>query len=107
MDLTAYRAAASPAPARFDVRAWLRKPTVAVAAVALLVAIGIPSAIAIRRNARVQWARNEGIPQIMRLVASRDYAGAFGIGREVERYLPDDPLLDSLWARDNPPGLSP
>ena len=64
-DLTAYRAAATPAGAGgFDVRAWLRKPMVAVAAVALLVAISIPSAIAIRRSARVRWARNEGIPQI-------------------------------------------
>jgi formylglycine-generating enzyme required for sulfatase activity/dienelactone hydrolase len=102
-DLTAHRAASSPAPARFDVRVWLRKPIVAVAAVALLVAIGIPSAIAIRRSARVQWARNEGIPQIVGLVASRDYAGAFGVGREVERYLPDDPLLESLWAQFSRP----
>ena len=70
-DLTAYRAAATPAGAGgFGVRAWLRKPLVAVAAVAALLAISIPSAIAIRRNARVSWARNEGIPQIMRLVAA-------------------------------------
>jgi hypothetical protein len=103
-DLTAYRASATPASAGgFDVRAWLRKPIVAVAVLALLAAISIPSAIAIRRSARARWARNEGIPQIMRLVASRDFAGAFGIGREVERYLPDDPLLESLWAQFSAP----
>jgi formylglycine-generating enzyme required for sulfatase activity/dienelactone hydrolase len=97
-DLTAYRdAAILPAAGGFHVKTWLRKPGVAVAALAVLVAISIPSAIAIRRSSRAQWARNEGIPQILQLVARGDYAGAFDIGLEVERYLPDEPLLESLW----------
>ena len=38
---------------------------------------------AYRRSARERWARNEAIPQIMRLVGADDYPGAFALAKEV------------------------
>jgi formylglycine-generating enzyme required for sulfatase activity/cephalosporin-C deacetylase-like acetyl esterase len=99
-DLTACRTAMTEsAPRGVDVWRLLRRPVVAIPAVVILIAAGVPATMAYRRASRARWARNEGIPEIMRLVAKDDYGGAFAVAREVERYAPNDPVLASLWAQ--------
>jgi serine/threonine protein kinase/formylglycine-generating enzyme required for sulfatase activity/dienelactone hydrolase len=97
-DLKACRTAMAPgriAPA--TIGQFLRRPLVAVAIVAILVAVTVPATLAYRRASRSRWARNDGIPEIMQLVAKDDYPSAFAVATEVERFLPNDPVLSSLW----------
>jgi eukaryotic-like serine/threonine-protein kinase len=97
-DLTTCRATmTATAPASMDVVRLLRRPVVAIPALAILIAAGVPATIAYRRASRARWARDEGIPQIMRLVAKDDYAGAFAVAKDVDRYSPNDPVLANLW----------
>jgi formylglycine-generating enzyme required for sulfatase activity/predicted esterase len=69
---------------------------VAVAA-ALLVALIGTSGWTLLRARRAEWARNEAIPQIIRLVASDEYGRAFALANEVNRVTPNDPVLATLW----------
>ncbi len=87
------------APAGMDFVRLLRRPVIAIPAVVILIAAAVPATIAYRRASGARWARNEGIPQIMQLVAKDDYAGAFAAAKEVERYSPNDPVLASLWTQ--------
>ena len=48
-------------------------------------------------NADVAWAREEAIPEVLQLVEMDDYASAFQLAEEAERYVPDDPILSGLW----------
>jgi formylglycine-generating enzyme required for sulfatase activity len=73
-------------------RRWI----LAVAAAVLVTVIGA-SAWTVLRATRVEWARNEAIPQIMQFVATDEYAKAFALANEVNRLTPDDPVLATLW----------
>jgi formylglycine-generating enzyme required for sulfatase activity/predicted esterase len=82
----------------------VRRPLVAVSTVVVLAAVIVPAALAYRRASYARWARDEGIPQIMQLVAKDDYAGAFALAKEVDRQSPNDPLLANLWPQFSVPG---
>jgi predicted Ser/Thr protein kinase len=45
------------------------------------------------RSSRVRWAREQALPEILRLVGEGDYWTAFSLAREAERYIPTDPIL--------------
>jgi formylglycine-generating enzyme required for sulfatase activity/dienelactone hydrolase len=98
-DLTACQTALryATAPAGTDMFRLLRRPLVAVPAAAVLIAAVAGAAAIYRGNARTRWARNEAIPQIMRLVQTDDYTGAFALAKQAERYIPNDPVLSGLW----------
>jgi formylglycine-generating enzyme required for sulfatase activity/dienelactone hydrolase len=97
-DLTAFREAATKTQAKgIDVLRLLRRPVVAVPALAALIAVGVLATTALRRNAQMRWAREEAIPKIMHLVEIDDAARAFVLAKEAERYLPNDPVLAGLW----------
>jgi hypothetical protein len=97
-DLTACRAAmTAPAPKSGDLLRVLRRPAVAIPAVAVLLLAAIPAVFAYRRAARATWAREEAIPQIERLVRADDFRAAFSLAAAVEAIVPDDPVLTTLW----------
>jgi pimeloyl-ACP methyl ester carboxylesterase len=97
-DLTACRTAMTMSPPRgVDVWRLLRRPAIAIPAVVVLVGVSVPAVMAYRRASRARWAREEGVPQIMQLVGKDDYAGAFAVAKEVDRYSPNDPVLAKLW----------
>ncbi len=48
---------------------------------------------------RIQWAQSETLPEIVKLIEQQDYRAAFSLAKRVKEYIPDDPALDSLWAR--------
>ncbi len=45
------------------------------------------------RATKVRWAREQALPEILRLVGEGDYWTAFSLARETERYIPTDPIL--------------
>jgi hypothetical protein len=53
------------------------------------------------RQAKIQWAREEALPQIERLVGNswRDSTEAYLLAVEAEKYIPDDPTLAGLFAK--------
>jgi len=69
-----------------------------VAAVSILgLALAVGAGAIVLRDARVRHARNELLPQIVRLVEARDYPAAFRLADQARRYIPDDAVLARLW----------
>jgi dienelactone hydrolase len=69
-----------------------RRTRVTAAIVAVVVAA---SGIAwwAQRNAKVRWARQEALPEIIRLAGDDKFDEAFQLARQTELYIADDPLL--------------
>jgi dienelactone hydrolase len=121
-DLVELQARFSGAPGVPDRRAGvgdlLRRPLVAIPAALLVVALTLVGAWYAHRGARQRWARQQALPEIERLLDSTTWAGglgtwqAFQLGREAERFIPNDPLLERLRGqysrpltiRSEPPG---
>lgn len=75
----------------------LRRASVAVPLIVLLVVVALGVAWLFRRNARIHWARAEAIPQATELMEKSRYLEAFKLAEEAERYVPQDPHLEKLW----------
>ena len=69
-----------------------RRVRLAAAAVALAV---VASGIAwwVQRNAKVRWARQEALPEIIRLAGADKFDAAYTLAQQAQPYIPDDPLL--------------
>ena len=69
-----------------------RRIQLAVAAVAL---IALASAVVwwAHRNSKVRWARQEALPEIVRLAGADEFDAAYTLAREAQSYIPDDPQL--------------
>ena len=89
---SASRVTVSQAPQR-----GLWRPAMVLPAILAMSLVGMGLWQLSSRNADARWAREEAIPEIMRLVEQDDYAPAFVLAEEAERYLPDDPILSGLW----------
>jgi serine/threonine protein kinase len=93
-------------------RGLLRKPKVAVPALALLVAVLATATWFLIRHRRQSWARNVALPEVARLLDKDDFDTAFRLGGQAERHIPGDPTLLELkrrYAKDaavhsTPPG---
>ena len=81
----------------------LRRPRAAVPLTLALLAVLALSFALYRRSSRARWAREVALPEVERLLDSSAGGGAvwraYTIGREAERYVPSDPLLQRLRAR--------
>jgi len=66
----------------------------------LLVVLALLGFFLIRPWTQKQYARNELIPQIQRLINenSRPPTAAYDLGLEAEKYIPDDSALIKLWS---------
>jgi formylglycine-generating enzyme required for sulfatase activity len=69
-----------------------RRAVVGAAIVAVLVA-GAAIAWWARHNANVRWAREEALPEIIRLAGKDDFDAAFALAQKAERFIPNDPML--------------
>ena len=76
-----------PVRRRMSPRAWI-----ASAIVALALAGGAIGWF-VDRNAKVRWARLEGLPEIIRLSGEDRFDDAYRLAQDVQRYIPDDPAL--------------
>ena len=65
-------------------------------AIAFVVLIAVAVGWLMRRNAKVQWATGEAIPEISRLAAREEYMKAFAILRQAEEIIPSHPLLQKV-----------
>ena len=77
---------------------WSRSAVV----VTSLVAVAVIGALAFWLNGRAsdaRWAREEALPEILRLTEEEDFSAAFELAREAERFIPDDALLVGVWPR--------
>jgi len=92
----------------FSVRSLLRKirkPIVAIPALLIIAAIIIATIWYFNRQAKIQWAINEAIPEIQRIIddpmtivtKGGERIQAFKLAREAKKYLPDDEKLAQLW----------
>jgi cephalosporin-C deacetylase-like acetyl esterase len=92
----------------------VRKPWVAVPVAASLLLLVGAAAWWIHRNSKVQWAREQALPQIEQLINLDKTADAFALATQVERYIPTDPRLVKAWddisfkndITSSPPGAS-
>ncbi len=75
----------------------IRKPTVTVPAILVLLGVGLFLGWYLRRDARIRWARETAIPEIARLTDKGEDTAAFGLARQVERLDPNDPAMQKLW----------
>ncbi len=80
---------------RPPVRARVRRPGIAAAAVVVLV-LAVVAGWLYNRGANVRWARTVAIPEILRLRDENNGYDAFHLALEAERYLPDDAQLQKL-----------
>jgi formylglycine-generating enzyme required for sulfatase activity/cephalosporin-C deacetylase-like acetyl esterase/predicted Ser/Thr protein kinase len=75
----------------------IRRPVVALPTLLVLLGLTLLLGWAFRRNARVRWARETAIPEIIRLVGKGEENAAFALARQAERVIPNDPALLKLW----------
>jgi len=74
----------------------IRKPVVAIPAIVIIAAVGFALAWFLNRQAKVRWAKEQAIPEVQRLIDDRDFAKAFRLVEEVEKYAPQETRLIEL-----------
>ena len=77
----------------FDFRGVLRKRKVAVPTLLVLLSLTAAGTWFGVRSHHTNWARTAALPEINRLLEQEDFDAAFRLGRQAERYIPDDPAL--------------
>lgn len=68
-------------------------------ALVLFAAWGAASAVWMAVSNRVDWVRDEGIPEIERLVEGGDWEGAYALARRAAEAAPEDATLAGLWEK--------
>jgi predicted esterase/predicted Ser/Thr protein kinase len=74
----------------------IRKPVVAVPAVALIAVLALGTIWLMHRQTRIRWARDVAIPEIRKLVEDQQLAAAFRLAEQAEIVIPRDPSLLEL-----------
>ena len=75
----------------------IRNPKVAVSALFMVLGLTLFIGWVFRRNARIRWARETAIPEIIHLTDKGEYDAAFLLARQAEQVIPNDPALLKLW----------
>jgi formylglycine-generating enzyme required for sulfatase activity len=75
----------------------LRRPAISVPIVLCVIAAILVGIMLYRRNARIHWAREQAIPEIIELTQKSNYPAAFALAEEAEKYIPNEPRLARLW----------
>ena len=78
-------------PPALRVGALLRRPTVVLTAILILVTAGVAGWRWRTAVTRARWAQTTAAPEIRRLASHGDFAAAFLLAREALDVLPDDP----------------
>ncbi len=110
-DLEACRAALT-APPPVPVRSRVPMAVAVAALIAVLVASTAAIGWFLVRNSRVRWARNTAVPEIEDLIRRGQSDRAYALWQEVQRVIPDDPLVarlredvtDNATIASDPPG---
>ncbi len=105
-DLQAQASGIPGAPAQpAGVKDLIRRPRFAIPTLMLTIGLILVVAWFSQRASRQRWARQQALPEIEQLLDSSTGYGdlsrwqAFQLGREAERFIPDDPVLKQLRER--------
>jgi serine/threonine protein kinase len=90
----------------------MRRPTIVVPSVLVVLLLVGGVAQLVRHNGKVRWARQQAIPEISHLIENGQYVSAFSLSEQAKQYIPNDPFLAKLdrdysivaSIRTNPPG---
>ena len=77
----------------------IRKPRVAVPVMLVILLLCSVALWFFNRSAKIRWAREQAMPEIIRLTDEDNYLAAFQLARQAERYIPKDPLLTEQWPK--------
>jgi len=77
----------------------LRQPRVLLPAVVIVVALVFLLVRFLHRSAKIRWAKEQGLPEIARLLEEDNFTDAFRIARQAEKYIPKYPKLTELLPR--------
>jgi dienelactone hydrolase/predicted Ser/Thr protein kinase len=79
----------------------VRRPRVAVPAVAILCALVFLAVWFSRHQAKVRWAREVALPQVERIISQnwRDFDQAYALAERAEEVIPHDPKLAALFSK--------
>jgi len=86
----------------FNVRSFLRlirKPLVAVPGLIVIAALATAAVFFFDRQAKIRWARDKAIPEIIKLIEEEKYIPAYQLAQQAENYITHDPLLSDLWPK--------
>jgi formylglycine-generating enzyme required for sulfatase activity/dienelactone hydrolase len=97
--------ALAPDSVRVPPRGTRNRRWLAAAAAAAVVVAGGFAGWKLNQQRRVAWARNEGLPEIARLLAKGQGVAAFDLAREVGALIPDAPEFQQTWAEAGPAPL--
>jgi serine/threonine protein kinase/formylglycine-generating enzyme required for sulfatase activity/dienelactone hydrolase len=75
----------------------LHRPRVAMPAIVLVLILAGGAAWWSRRQSRIHWAREQALPQIVRLIDNSKFTTAYALAEQAEEYIPRDPALAKLW----------
>jgi len=86
----------------FNLRSFFRlikRPTVAVPSLLIFAAICLTAFWFFNRQVKIRWAKEQAIPEVIRLYDDRDYTSAFRLVKEAEKYIPKEARLVELLSR--------
>jgi eukaryotic-like serine/threonine-protein kinase len=95
--LTALKTLRQETTGPMPIARMLRKPRVAIPALAGLVAIGLLVGWEVHRSGKIRWAHETAIPEIARLAEKGEDDAAFALAKQVDATVPNDPALQKLW----------
>jgi formylglycine-generating enzyme required for sulfatase activity/dienelactone hydrolase/predicted Ser/Thr protein kinase len=75
----------------------VRKPRVALPALAVLAFLGLLVGWYVRRSGQIRWAHDTAIPEIARLAEKGEDGAAFALAKKMEAMVPGDQALQKLW----------
>jgi serine/threonine protein kinase/formylglycine-generating enzyme required for sulfatase activity len=100
-DLRNYQhALLTPSPKAIDLGSLVRlfrKPKIAGLTGFVMICLCVAVFFFLDRRADIRYARFEAIPEIMKLIEQEAYFAAFSLALDIERYIPNDPILQELW----------
>ena len=77
----------------------IRQPRFAVPGVIIILLLCFMAGWHFDRSSKIKWAREQAIPEVIRLIEEANYAPAYQLAVKAEKYIPKDPLLSDLWLK--------
>ena len=79
----------------------IRKPQIAIPAVAVVLVVTLIAIWFFNRQAKIRWAKEETLPEVERLIEANwgDSTEAYKLAEKAEQHIPDDPQLAELFAK--------
>jgi len=75
-----------------------QRPIIAIPVVLILLLLGSLLGWWLHRSSKIQWAREQALPQIDQLIKNEKPGEAYALAVQAERYIPHDPMLAKYWS---------